>query len=447
MQIPFKKTLISLAFATLCLNASAQGADVVKQEGRKVYFDVSAMSRFPQEGDFFEITLPGTPIVNPKTGKTLGLEEGEKVSGKVVKAKELYAIGFLDKNTEVLGGNAQFVSKAAAGGRTPLFLEGEFPQAGSLKPLWQSSLPEGSPRFAAVCDFNGDGRNEIALSFKEGNAVTLFSLDGERKLKEEARYKVSAVKNILALDCGDLKDSGKATLFVTVFNPPDGSFGVIPLDLEEGRLKAGKIFDGLVQGVAPYNRPRVLYTQKIIKTDSQYRLSRPARLEFKNKQYSAGQELNVGGLNSVFGFNMADLTNDGILTPLYITANGKIRAAFDSPKDFSLKESGKDFARSPNTFIFNGAEQSLCTPLAVFKSGEEQSQFVAALQNGKTGKGAALYFLKWLGANFAKYKIIALPAPVYDMKQADFGPFKDVLIIPLAFKEKGALAVYAADNI
>lgn len=446
MQIPFKKTLFSLFFITLCLNASAQYADVVKQEGRKVYFDVSAMSRFPQEGDFFEVILPGAEITNPKTGKVLGREEGERVAGKVVKAKELYAIGFLDKNINVAGSCAEFTSKAARA-KTPLFLDGEFPTQNSLKPLWQSSPMEVSPRFAAACDFDGDGQNEIALSFKEGNSVKVFSLGDKRELKEEARYNVAAIKNILALDCGDLQNSGAAVLFVTVFNPADESFSVIPLSLEDGLLKAGKVFEGLVQGIAPYNRPRVLYTQKIVKIGSKYYLSKPAKLEFKNKKYESGQELNVRGLNAIFGFNMADLTNDGILTPIYITANGKIRAGFDEPKDFSLNESGRDFAFSPNTFNFNGVKQNLYTPLAVFTSGEKQNLFIAALQNDKSGKNANLYFLKWLGANFAKYKVFTLPASVYDMKQGDFGPFKDVLILPLAFDKKGALAVYAADNI
>lgn len=446
MQIPFKKTLFSLFFITLCLNASAQYADVVKQEGRKVYFDVSAMSRFPQEGDFFEVILPGAEITNPKTGKVLGREEGERVAGKVVKTKDLYAIGFLDKNIDVAGSCAEFTSKAARA-KTPLFLDGEFPEQNSLRPLWQSSPMEASPRFAAACDFDGDGQNEIALSFKEGNSVKVFSLDDKRELKEEARYNVAAIKNILALDCGDLQNSGAAVLFVTVFNPADESFSVIPLSLKDGRLKAGKVFEGLVQGIAPYNRPRVLYTQKIVKIGSKYYLSKPAKLEFKNKKYEAGQELNVRGLNAIFGFNMADLTNDGILTPVYITANGKIRAGFDEPKDFSLNESGRDFAFSPNTFNFNGVKQNLYTPLAVFTSGEKRNLFIAALQNDKSGKNANLYFLKWLGANFAKYKVFTLPAPVYDMKQGDFGPFKDVLILPLAFDKKGALAVYAADNI
>lgn len=447
MENPFKKSLLSLFFIFLCLNASAQNADVVKQEGRKVYFDVSSASRFPQEGDLFEVVLPGAEIINPKTGKLLGREEGERVSGKVIKTKDFYAIGLLDKNTDVAGGSAEFMSPNEARGKAPLFLEGEFPIKDSLKPLWQSSPMEASPRFAATCDFDGDGQNEVALTFKEDNAVKVFSLDDNRNLKELAHYNIAASKNILALDCADLQNSGKAALFITVFNPVDESFSAIPLTLEEDRLKAGKTFEGLVQGIAPYNRTRVLYAQKITKIGSKYYLTKPAKLEFKDKKYKAGQELILGGLNVIFGFNMADLTNDGTLTPIYITANGKIRAGFEYPKDFSLKESGKDFAFSHNTFNFNGVKQRIYTPLAVFKSGESQSLFIAALQNDKSGKNANLYFLKWLGANFAKYKVFTLPAPVYDMKQGDLGPFKDVLILPLAFEGKGALAVYAADNI
>ena len=448
MKTPLKILLSAFAFFAFGAPLFAQGAEVIKQEGKTVYFDLSEVKKLPRGGDLFEIILPGEEIINPKTGKSLGREEGERINGTVARAKDLFAVGELDKNIDVLGLKAQFKSKNRLDEQNVLFLEAEFPEQNAVKPLWQSPAFKEAPRLAALCDINGDNINEAVLSFGRDNEIKVFSLSENKKLLEKASYKIPRVKNILALDCAPLPDTGKATLFATVFNPLDNTFQTLPLSMEGGELKEGKVFDGLTQGLAPYNRPRVLYTQKVVKTGKRNNLTSPAKLIFENGAYQPGQPLEVKGLNTIFGFNMADLEGDGILTPIYITQDGKIRTRLGEPTDFSLSDGGANFSVSPNVFEFNKTEHALYLPLPIFNGGEDGATYLAAAQNNmdKTNPSANIYILKWTGSNFGKYKVLPLQGTLYDMKQGDFGPFKNTLAAVYDTAEGGFMAVYAADN-
>lgn len=448
MKIPLKTSLLILSLLSAGLGAAAQSADIIKQEGKTVYFDISQTQRKPVKDDPFEIVLPGQEIINPKTGKTLGREDGDKIGGTVIKAKELFAVGLLDKNIDVVGLKAEFGRKNKNADNI-LFLEAEFPSENAVKPLWKSDPLKEGPRFAALCDINGDNLNEAAISFHRDNEIKVYSLSRDKKLAPVFSYKIPPVKDILALDCAQLPDSGQAVLFVTLFNPLDNSFETLPLSLLEGNLEAEETFPGLTQGLAPYNRPRVLYTQQVIKAGKKYNLTKPAKLIFKDGKYSPGPELEIKGLNSVFGFNMADLNAEGILTPLYITRDGKIRARFDSPVDFTLPEYKDGFSASPNTFDFNGIKHRLYLPLPVFESGTEKNSYIAAAHNDTRGEtpSAGIYILKWTGGNFAKYKVLPLQGVVYDMKQGAFGPFDNILLVTYDTPEGGFVSVYGTDNI
>lgn len=448
MKIPVKSLLFFLAFSALALPLFAQGAEVIRQDGKTVYFDLSDTKKLPRGGDLFEIVLPGEEIINPKTGKSLGREEGERINGTIVRVKDLFAVGELGKDIEVLGLKAQFKSKNNPAEQNVLFLEAEFPEQNAVKPLWQSPAFKEAPRFAALCDIDGNAINEAVLSFARDNEIKIFSLSENKKLLEKASYKIPRVKNILALDCATLPDTGKATLFVTIFNPLDNTFETLPLSMEGGELKAGKPFEGLTQGLAPYNRSRVLYTQKVVKTGKRNNLTPPARLIFENGAYQAGEALKIKGLNTIFGFNMADLEGDGVLTPIYITQDGKIRTRLGEPTDFALSEGGNNFSVSPNVFEFNKAKHSLYLPLPIFNGGEEGKTFLAAAQNNmdKDNPSANIYILKWTGSNFGKYKVLPLQGTLYDMKQGNFGPFKNTLAAVYGTAEGGFMAVYATDN-
>lgn len=449
MKIPVKNLLFALAFSALGAVAFAQSAEVIRQEGKTVYFDLSEAKRLPRGGDLFEITLPGEEIINPKTGKSLGREEGEKIKGTVSRAKDLFAVGELEKNTNVLGLKAEFKNNNIRDGENVLFLEAEFPEENATEPLWQSPAFKNAPRFAALCDIDGDDINEAAISFARDNEIKVYSLSEDKKLLQKASYKIPNIKNILALDCAALPDTGKATLFVTLFNPLDETFETLPLSLEGAALKSGKAFGGLTQGLAPYNRPRVLYTQKVVKTGKRNNLTPPAKLTFENNAYQPGQTLEIKGLNTIFGFNMADLEGDGTLTPIYITQDGKIRTHLGEPVDFSLQGGRNKFSSSPNAFEFNKSKHALYLPLPIFKGSKDEQTLLAAAQNGteKTNPASNIYILKWTGTNFGKYKTLPIQGTIYDMKQGDFGPLKNTLAAVYDTADGGFVAVYAADNI
>ena len=99
-------------------------------------------------------------------------------------------------------------------------------------------------------------------------------------------------------------------------------------------------------------------------------------------------------------------------------------------------------------FEFNKAKHSLYLPLPIFNGGEEGKTFLAAAQNNmdKDNPSANIYILKWTGSNFGKYKVLPLQGTLYDMKQGNFGPFKNTLAAVYGTAEGGFMAVYATDN-
>ena len=63
-----------LLFTTALLPLQAQNAQavVVKQDGDKIYLDISSLSSPLKKGDSFKIITASEPLINPQTGKNLG---------------------------------------------------------------------------------------------------------------------------------------------------------------------------------------------------------------------------------------------------------------------------------------------------------------------------------------------------------------------------------------
>ncbi|MDR0735096.1 MAG: hypothetical protein LBG16_05395, partial [Elusimicrobiota bacterium] len=61
---------------------AGETALIVKQEGRKVYMDISELKTKPWEGVKFRIAEKGADIINPKTGKNLGKEILRRHTGR-----------------------------------------------------------------------------------------------------------------------------------------------------------------------------------------------------------------------------------------------------------------------------------------------------------------------------------------------------------------------------
>lgn len=444
MNFPLKKILFFILPFFLLGFADAKEADIVKQEGREVYLDISQISARPAVGDSFTITLPGEEIINPKTGQKLGTKDGEIIFGKIRKIKGLYALGFLSSAQQTEGLKAVFSqSKPKKQKDNTILFEAEFPENPLWQPLWTSKPLQKDLLSAAVCDIDSDNSNELILGFKNG-LIEVFVLDENTQLKGLYSYKLSSGKKLLNLDCADIKLSGRAVIFANTLETAENKFYIQTLELEDGQLSPTNTLEGLTQGLAPYYRPRVIYTQKLIRQGDENYLSKPAKLTFKNGKYKTDKPLAVFGLSSIFGFNMADFKNDGTANAVYIDGNGNLRIQFETPKDFVVSAKENNFLRSPNTFYFKGKKQSIPLPLAVLKNGKDL--FISAVQTNKK-TSSELYLFKWTGLSLAKYKTADLPGKAVDLKQGSFGPFKDILIVPYNSNEESFIAVYAAENI
>ena len=434
----------SLFFAVLLF---AQNAEIIKQDGQTVYIDISALAQKPKTGSSFSVLIPGQEIINPKTGQNLGKEDGQFIKGRIKTVQEMFATGKIENDIPVMGMQVYFPqkdNKQPDKVKSDMFLDAEFPQEGGVKPLWLIALKE-QAKAIAVCDINGDGEEEIIPAGLNNNTLSVYKFTQDKQLKQLTSYNLAADKTVLALDCAAVKQNENPVLFVSVFDALSQDFYTYPFTLDGNSLKTGKIFEGVVQGISPHNRPRVLYTQKLLKHGKDIILSLPAKLNCPKDKCKSGKELKIPGLKSIFGFNMADLQGEGTINAIYLTKNGQLKTQFKKAEDFVISSSREALSYSPQTFELNGKIQHFYLPLGSTSSGK--NAVITAIRNNKKLQNAQFIFFKWTGDNFAKYKISLIPGIVYDMKQTHLNPFDDTFVIIYNKDGKSTLAVYEAANI
>ena len=443
MNTPIK---ILLAFTVLFTVSplSAQQAEIVKQDGKTVYIDISALEQKPAKGSPFTITIEGEDIINPKTGQTLGKTPETIIKGRITNTEDLFAVGKTEKQTADLTGREVAFPKQeqkAEDIKSDTFLE-DFP-SGTPAPLWQTAL-EQPAKAVAACDIDGDGETEIILAGLNKNTLSVYNLTQDKKLEKKTSYNLAEDKTVLTADCAAVNGS-PVTLFVSVFDNLRQNLVNYPFTWQDNGLKQQKGFEGIINGITPNNGQRMLFTQKLLKHDKTFVLSEPAQLNFKNNNYKAGKELKTAGLKSIFAFNFADLENTGLINTVYTTKQGKIRLQFKDKEDYIIFPKDGSISYSPNSFVLGGKTQRFYLPLASFT--DNNKAVIAAITGDKKSQKASLVFFKWTGETFAKYKIFPIEGTIYDMKQTPFTVSDSSLLIIYNYDGKGFLAVYECANI
>ena len=269
----------------------AQEALIVKQEGRKVYLDISEFTEKPKVLDSFSISFLGEEIVNPKTGKSLGKKVDRRLSGTISIVENLYAVGELnDEITEqdkLEGLDAEIKVTPS-----PAIVEQKAPlsEDRSVQPIWQSKPIEGKATAFTTADIDGDGQNKLVLAFD--NMIKVYDLK-DSALKEISSFEISSLNEIITLDSADLDNDNKAEIFISVFDNSQSRFSTLIYGTKDKEFVKKDTIKGLVKGIAPYNTKRVLYTQKISQVNGKVRALTPRILTYKNGKYEEGDALNV----------------------------------------------------------------------------------------------------------------------------------------------------------
>ncbi len=416
----------------------AQTALIVKQEGAKVYLDISEFKEKPKANDSFTVTFWGGEIKNPKTGKVLGKTIERRLNGIITTVEELFAVGNItdfNKQDKLEGLDANIkVSAKIVPQIVPQAVVMQQEQ-NSLSPLWQSKPLDGKALAFTAGDIIGSGENGLVIAYEDNNIIT-YNLQDD-KLNKVSEFKFNPLHKIISLDNGDLNGNNKAEIFVSYFDTARNHFNTSVYEFENDTWAEKANFRGLVKGIAPYNKERVLYTQNLNNMSGQFKALTPAVLVYKDGKYQAGASLKAYKFDSIYGFNLAKF--DGEKDQVIFTQpSGKLRLQFDKRNSYINSPSDLDFASTPNRIKFDNNILKFYSSLALYNG--DNNIIIAGLENeAKLGilsstfgsyQRAKLILIKWDGSTLEKYAEAPLGGYTVDLQQGALGAYQDVLIVP-----------------
>lgn len=426
----------------------AQDALIVKQEGAKVYLDISELTEKPKINDNFTVTFWGGELKNPKTGKILGKTIERRLNGKITEVEPLFAVGTVNnigKEDKLEGLNANITISAPV---TEII--NAQPANNTIKPLWQSTPIEGKALAFTAGDIIANGENNLVIAYEDNNII-IYNLQDD-KLNKISEFKLSPLNKIISLDNADLDGNGKAEIFISYFDNSKNYFNTAVYEIENNNFVEKSSIRGLVKGIAPFNGKRVLYTQNINNMSGKFKTLNPAILEYKDGKYQAGKQLKAYKFQSIYGFNVAEFES-GKQNVIYVQPSGKLRLQFDRSSSYINSPSEFNFASTPNRVKFDNDILKFYSSLALYN--QDGGIIVAGLENeAKLGilsstfgsyQRGKLVLLKWDGSSLEKFGEAQLGGYTVDLLQGSLDNYQDVLIVPfITGAGKTTVALYPA---
>lgn len=426
--------LFFIVFVFTSVQIFAQTALIVKQEGPKVYLDISEFQEKPKANDTFTVTFWGEELKNPKTGKVLGKTIERRLNGTITVVENLFAVGNItDFNKQDILEGLEADIKVSPQAIAPQ--QEQVVQLSTLNPLWQSAALDGKALAFTAGDIIGNGQSALIMAYEDNNIVT-YNLQ-DNKLNKISEFKFSPMHKIISLDNGDLNGNNKAEIFISYLDTVKDHFNTAVYEFENDTWAEKAIIRGLVKGIAPYNKERVLYTQNINNMSGKFKALNPAVLVYKDGKYEAGEQLKAYKFDSIYGFNLAEF-EDNKQNVIYTQDSGKLRLQFDRKSSYINSPSGLNFASTPNRVKFGNEIIKFYSSLALYNG--DGGMIIAGLENeAKLGilsstfgsyQSGKLVLLKWDGSSLQKYNETPLGGYTVDLLQGSLGNYKDVLIVP-----------------
>ncbi len=344
----FFKLLLCAAWAVVFSPCALAQVSIVKQDGVKIYLDISDFNRQVSVGDRFKIITSTEKLVNPKTGKELGDVYHYSPEGRIVEVQPLYAVGEMPH-----------AAQYALGQEAVITLGEETPAVQAPRPAGKKAEPNASPVStlsrrkikkypllerevvsAVQADFNALPGEEIALADLTG-ALQLYSPEGDG-LRLRAEHKLPSGHKPLALSALDLTGTGQAQLFAVVYDENKNKISTRVYEISGQEFKLLATLPYFVKEMGCPGQKK-LYAQKPFTGGTKAGDSR--LLQYKDGKFRVGEEAFPTRGSWLSGMNFYPVQSAAQANVISTLKNGRIRLTLHNGK---AAESPALFAEAAN---------------------------------------------------------------------------------------------------
>ncbi len=325
--------LVSFFIPNLC---DAQ-VTVVRVDGNTVYLDTSSLERTVKVGETFKLILSSEPLINPKTGKDLGLIYHYSPDGKITEVQPLYAVGTVPADTPVTLGQEVVLSNTAAS--TPVKNNPEATTVSSrakttYSPVEQTivSISEGAVTEAAA-------HNLITLS--EKGQLTVWTRSGET-LQENASYQLATNKTPLKVSAVPVSQKATDDIFVTYYDSRTERIFTQILQYQDGTWTEISTIPYYVEEIGCSGN-KTAWAQKPFIYEDQPGDAR--LLLYEKNHFVPSGEVRATQRSWLSGVSWFAVEKENEPNLLYISSNGKLNILLSKKKH---AESKALFASTPN---------------------------------------------------------------------------------------------------
>ena len=416
MKINILRFFFSVFFVLFSSWASAQLTVVRVQEAR-VFFDTSESSTPVKRGDGFKVILSSEHLINPKTGKDLGLVHNYSPEGKITEVQPLYAVGEFPVVTEVSVGQeavlvpapvAQKIA-AAPGFATPVSSRTVITYA----PVGMEivSLTEGPVTSETA-------QNVVTLS--ASGQVSVWTRSDEQ-LRENMSYQLPTGKTPLAVSAVPVRNQETADIFVSFYDPRQEKISSLVLQVKDGKLSVADTLPYFMKELG-CGASKTLWAQRPFISD--IRPGNAYTVSYGNGKYVVTDKALATQRNWLMGANLFAVEKPGTDNFLYTAKNGKIRMELLNGRK---AESKALFASSPNRVKYKQEIVKFYPSLQVFSLGGHA--VLAAVENvSKLGlltgtfgqyQNGKIHFLQYDKGRLSVTDSVELDGVVYDTACTD----------------------------
>lgn len=372
MKIIFYKGILSL----ICFFAAAFAAaqiTVVRIDDKKVFLDTSSSERKFQLGDKFKIITDRQPLINPKTGKNLGDVFTYSSEGKLTEIQPLYVIGEMaDKEKIEIGQEAVFTQESSAVSVTVQTQKNTRPEEKSseknlvrYEPVEQEIISVTEGKILPETH-----RSFITLS-KNGK-ITVWETH-QNTLLEKLSYELPQNKKPLYISAKDIKKTGLAQIFVTIYDEGRQKITTSVLENKENILLETETLPYFTKELG-CSEDKEIWVQKPFVSASLP--GNAYRLTHHKNSFVANNEKFSTQRNWLAGVNRQNMEKEESSNLIYTSANGKIRMILSNGKRAESKDL---FASSPNRVKYKQDLIKFYPSLQILK--KDGKAFIAAVEN------------------------------------------------------------------